>query len=444
MPKNNQNSAVSAKPQPEDKPQEPILLNWAQSKILRTEKLGRLALVMVIVLLTFTLFSIAWGIFATFSGLILLFVSAWLLALLLTPITRLLIDMGIPKLVSVIGSYLSVLALLAIFMVLVVPGLITQTQDLISSIGSISNEIQKSLNDWLKGLGLGSISINDFVGALQTFGTDVLKNALNTITGIAGFIIQLLLVFIISFSLLAGRKYSDSDLYYNVANDRSRLWRKFPPSWLEFYKRLQQSLESNFGVFLGGQLTVAVVYGITVGILMSVTGFKYSVTTACVCGLLMIIPFFGGPLSLLPPLLVSFGSKEDRPIIIVLIILFVIQTALLNVILPKLVGGKVGIGPLTTLFVLLAGSQVGGIFGVLLAVPLAGVVKNMTEYLLIKIEEDADKVNPPTNTVSAPSKAKTKAEQTKAMEQGNKLTPNAEPPSQVDIALEALIKDNDS
>ncbi|NWJ47978.1 MAG: AI-2E family transporter [Chloroflexi bacterium] len=444
MPKNNQNAAVSAKPQPEDKPQEPTLLNWAQSKILRTEKLGRLALVMVIVLLTFTLFSIAWGIFATFSGLILLFVSAWLLALLLTPITRLLINMGIPKLVSVVGSYLSVLALLAIFMVLVVPGLITQTQDLIGSLGSISNEIQKSLNDWLKGLGLGSISINDFVGALQTFGTDVLKNALNTITGIAGFIIQLLLVFIISFSLLAGRRYTDTNPYSNDIDDRSRLWRKFPPSWLQFYKRLQQSLESNFGVFLGGQLTVAVIYGITVGILMSVTGFKYSVTTACVCGLLMIIPFFGGPLSLLPPLLVSFGSKEDRPIIIVLIILFVIQTALLNVILPKLVGGKVGIGPLTTLFVLLAGSQVGGIFGVLLAVPLAGVVKNMTEYLLIKIEEDADKVNPAPTTVTAPSKAQTKAEQTKAMEQGNKLTPNAEPPSQVDIALEALIKSNDS
>jgi predicted PurR-regulated permease PerM len=201
----------------------------------------------------------------------------------------------------------------------------------------------------------------------------------------------MLLVLIISFSLLVGRNYFSG----GNGQPRSTIWRKVPPSWYEFYRRLLQSLESNFGVFLGGQLTVAVIYGILVGLFMSILGFPYTVTTACVCGLLMVIPFFGGPLSLLPPLLVSVGGKTERPIILLLIVLFVFQTVLLNVVLPKLVGGKAGIGPLMTLFVLLAGAQIGGIFGVLLAVPLAGVIKNMVEYLIGRIEEPENDTNLP-------------------------------------------------
>lgn len=95
----------------------------------------------------------------------------------------------------------------------------------------------------------------------------------------------------------------------------------------------------------------------------------------------MLIPLFGGPLSLLPPLIVAISSTPEVGWF-VLPVLFVIQTALLNVVLPKIVGQRSGVGPVATLFVLLAGAQIGGVWGVLLGVPLAGVVVSVYDYLL--------------------------------------------------------------
>jgi predicted PurR-regulated permease PerM len=141
------------------------------------------------------------------------------------------------------------------------------------------------------------------------------------------------------------------------------------------------SLERNFGVFLGGQLIVGILYGVVVAFVMSLVSLPYAVTTACVCGALMLIPLFGGPLSLFAPLLVAV-SESPGIALIVLPVLFVVQTVLLNVVLPKIVGQSSGLGPVATLFVLLAGAQVGGVWGVLLGVPIAGVVMNILEYLI--------------------------------------------------------------
>jgi len=416
-----------------DVPEEPSLINWAQNQIFRTDKLFRLALSMLIVLLAFTLVATLWQFVSSFAGLLLLFTSAWLVALLLTPIVRIMISMNVPKLLAVALSYLIVFAVMGGFIVLVLPDLINQTNDLITGLNVIANEIQRNSNDWLKSVGLSEIRVNDYIGALQSFGTEVLKNALSTVTGLAGFLLQILLVCIISFSLLAGRNYDRND---PLSKRQSKFWDKLPPSWREFYARLLQSLERNFGVFLGGQLTVAVVYGIVVGLLMSLTGFDYAVTTACVCGLLMVIPFFGGPLSLLPPLLVGIGSKTDGPIILVIVVLFVVQTALLNVVLPKLVGREAGIGPVLTLFVLLAGAQVGGIWGVLLGVPLAGVVKSMLDYLLIKLKTSDDVAQ-----TAATIQTKAKLKITPANGQNlPSVKIGLDPTSQVEMAIETLVK----
>jgi predicted PurR-regulated permease PerM len=370
------------------------LVYWVQTKVFRTNKLFKVALILVILLLSITLASIVWQFLTSFAGLLLLFTSAWLIALLLTPIVKVFMSMGLPKILAIVSSYLIIIAVLVMFGILVVPNLITQTQDLVSSLGSITGELQTTINGWLKSLGLGSISFTDVLNTIQAYSNDILKGALNTLTGLAGFLLQMLLVLIISFSLLTGRSFGKAADLRKKAKARSKgWWSKLPRSWKQLIQRLWQSLEINFGVFLGGQLTVSIIYGVAAGVLMSLMGFNYAVTTACLCALIMIIPFFGGPLSLLPPLLLGLGSKTDVPIFILLLLLFVLQTALLNVVLPKLVGRSSGIGPVMTLFVLLAGSQIGGIWGVLLSVPLAGVVKNMMDYVFNKILETETTTN---------------------------------------------------
>jgi predicted PurR-regulated permease PerM len=146
-------------------------------------------------------------------------------------------------------------------------------------------------------------------------------------------------------------------------------------------------------VFLGSQIAIAVLYGFIVSISMSIAGFPYAVSTGVFCGVLMLIPFFGGPLSLIPPLIVSIGTDSSTlPIWVVIIIIWAFQTVELNVLQPRMVGERSGIGPVTTLLILLAGGQIWGIWGVVLAVPLAGVAKNMLDYTVALIIQDYEEI----------------------------------------------------
>ncbi|HEX2912528.1 MAG TPA: AI-2E family transporter [Chloroflexia bacterium] len=374
-----------------------------QSRLFRIEPLLRVLLVLLIILSSFAVAALTLNVAAYFSGLILLFCASWLLALILTRPVSLLVRQGLPKMLAVALAYLLLVAGIAGFILLVLPGLIAQTQSLSNNLGNLTGELQKNANQILKGFGLSNVDLNQISAQLQSFGTDLLKNALGLATGIANFLVQFLLVLIISFSLLAGRNYEIVPSR-SLAKQQKRtdsLWQQLPDRYRRRLEVIKLSFEKNFGAFLGGQLTVAVIYGLITWIVMWVAGFDYPVTTGCICGALMVIPFFGGPLSLLPPLIVAF-SRNDSPIIIVLIVLFVIQTALLNVVLPKLVGESSGVSPVTTLFVLLAGAQIAGIFGVLMAVPVAGVVKSLSVGFLKEWLEKNDQETVATVSVAAP------------------------------------------
>ena len=387
-------------------PKEPKSISWTQRPWLRIEPLLRVLLVILIILSSIVLASFVWQLVSAFSSLILLFFASWLLALLLSPVVGWLIKQGLPKLAAVALTYVVVLATIVGFIVLVLPGLIAQTDGLVNNLGSLTNDLSKTVNDLLKGWGV-SIDLGQITMQLQSFGTELLKNALGVATGIANFLLQILLLFIISFSLLAGRSYTQAvrKALHTESKTEPSLWQRLPERYREQVEFIKLSFERNFGVFLGGQLLVSLIYGVGTWIVMWIAGFPYPVTTGCICGALMIIPFFGGPLSLLPPLIVAF-SRNDSPIIVVLIILFAFQTVLLNVVLPKLVGSSSGIGPVTTLFVLLAGAQIGGIFGVLLAVPVAGVVKNLAVSLLTAYLGREESLAAPPVAVPLPTETK--------------------------------------
>jgi predicted PurR-regulated permease PerM len=67
--------------------------------------------------------------------------------------------------------------------------------------------------------------------------------------------------------------------------------------------------------------------------------------------------------------------------------IFVIQQVEGNLITPKVIGGKLGIHPLLIVFSLLAGGKLWGIWGMLVAVPLAAVLKVLVSWLYLKLVE---------------------------------------------------------
>jgi len=125
-------------------------------------------------------------------------------------------------------------------------------------------------------------------------------------------------------------------------------------------------------------VAIQVVLTIVVGLAF---GLPYLFLTTLVVGLAMFIPFFGPPLALIPPLLVAVAFRPEVAIPVV-VILFVVQTVLVNVVQPRLMRESAGLHPILVLLALLVGAQIAGLWGALFGIPFVAVLNLLVRYLV--------------------------------------------------------------
>jgi predicted PurR-regulated permease PerM len=137
--------------------------------------------------------------------------------------------------------------------------------------------------------------------------------------------------------------------------------------------------------FFRGQVLVAAIDGILVGIALTVFGLPYGLLVGVFMAILGVIPYVGNILCLIPACIIAYlHAQESTPFGLgpwayvgcVLAIFLVVQQINSLVTAPKIVGDSVGLHPLTVIFSMLFWSLVlGGFVGALLAVPLTAAVK---------------------------------------------------------------------
>ena len=114
----------------------------------------------------------------------------------------------------------------------------------------------------------------------------------------------------------------------------------------------------------------------------SIVGVKYAVLFAIICGLLEIIPFIGNLtgtlLAILMVVIQGGGTGMVLGVVVTYLIVQFLQTYLLE---PLVVGAEVNINPLFTIIILVLGELVWGIPGMVLAIPLLGIVKIICDHI---------------------------------------------------------------
>ena len=114
----------------------------------------------------------------------------------------------------------------------------------------------------------------------------------------------------------------------------------------------------------------------------SIVGVKYAVFFAILCGLLEIIPFIGNLTgNMLTVLMVIVQGGSTGMILAVLLTYAVIQFIQSYLLEPLVVGAGVNINPLFTIIVLVVGELIWGIPGLVLAIPLLGIVKIICDHI---------------------------------------------------------------
>ena len=156
-------------------------------------------------------------------------------------------------------------------------------------------------------------------------------------------------------------------------------------------KRISQFIQDADQVFSGyirGQLTDAAVMMILISLTLSVVGVKFGIIIGILAGIGNLMPYLGPFVAYIGTGIVCLINGQYRELLIAVIALFIIQTIDGNIIAPKLLSQSIEIHPVLVIISLIFGNAIGGLLGMLLAVPIGALIKVLfVRYINYRLEK---------------------------------------------------------
>jgi predicted PurR-regulated permease PerM len=344
----------------------------------------RALVIVMLAIASLYLAGLIWQLANQFADIILLFFLAWVVAFILEPfVDRLQRQALLPRPIAVAVAYLGMLIVGATATISIVPALSRQTIQLASELPAYLAflnegflEMQAALDE--RGVALNLMALLQFEDMLrraEQIGPPVLANAVTLATQIATFVIQLVLVLMLSFYvMLDGPRIQRGVL------------RMVPIGLRNDVEYFVASVNHAFAGFLRGQLVVALAYSLGTAAIMSAAGLDLILLTAVVNTVLMLIPFIGPPLALVLPLSIAVFEQPSSfwPVTILVIVL---QQIVINVVAPRVMSSAIGVHPLLVFLGILAGAKLAGVWGALFGVPVVAVIAAMVTFYHRILEE---------------------------------------------------------
>jgi predicted PurR-regulated permease PerM len=217
----------------------------------------------------------------------------------------------------------------------------------------------------------------EYKGVIFKTARDWVSAGSTRVLGFIGLVLGMIMVPVYLFFFLKDSAAIRSQWHHYVPLKASR----FKTELVETLQEINGYLVS----FFRGQVLVAAIDGILVGIALTLFGLPYGFLIGVFMAILGVIPYIGNILCLIPACLIAWlHAKDGAPFDMgqwayvgcVVAIFIVVQQINSLVTAPKIVGDSVGLHPLTVIFSMLFWSLVlGGFVGALLAVPLTAAVK---------------------------------------------------------------------
>jgi predicted PurR-regulated permease PerM len=147
-------------------------------------------------------------------------------------------------------------------------------------------------------------------------------------------------------------------------------------------KKLATECDDVLSEFLRGQLLVMFSLGIIYTIGLWIAGLEFALLIGMLAGLVSFVPYLGFVVGIIVAGIAALVQFNDVIHIIYILIVFGIGQAIESMVLsPWLVGERIGLHPVAVIFAVMAGGQLFGFFGVLLALPVAAVIVVLLRYL---------------------------------------------------------------
>ncbi len=310
---------------------------------------------------------------AKIISILLPFLAAIIITYLLKPLVNKLEARHIPRSASILLIYLALSLIILVSLIFVIPELIENTKDLTNTLPDLTDNYQKMFNKYMSYIQSSKWSpdiknaifreIQNGSAAVQDYIMNTLKKALDALIKFVTTLLSLLISMIIAYYFIKDAKFF-----------REYFLSLTPRKWRNGIISTGREINAILSNFIQGQLLTAFIVGVMESVGLFIINLKYPLILGLIGGIANIIPYFGPFLGAIPAVAIALIDSPIKALwtIVVFSAVQQIDNAFIS---PKIIEGKLGLHPVTTIFAVLIGGEFFGIIGMLVSVPIFAIVK---------------------------------------------------------------------
>lgn len=273
----------------------------------------------------------------------------------------------IPRLASVIGIYCAIAFLLFFVIYLVVPLIFDELQVFETTFSRIQSEVRAGIEE-ASGLPLAPLigeSLEALIQNSSAYLQELGGGATKFFATIFGGLLTFILIVVFSFYLTVERQGIDQFLRLVM-----------PIAYEEYALHLWERAQKKLGRWFRGQLLLGAIIGVLTFFGLTILGIPNAFLFAILAAIFELIPVVGPVLAAIPAVVIGFLNSITLGVSTI-ILYVVIQQIESHVIVPVVMSKSVALSPIIVVGSLVVGMKLGGILGMLLAVPTAAIIAEL-------------------------------------------------------------------
>jgi len=302
------------------------------------------------------------------------FLVAGLLFYLTRPLVELMEKLHMPRKIAILVIFLIIIGILTLIVNLIAPIVQEQFNQLVKNIPSMINAFKNGIDYWKQNQ--ASIpnfvvnAVNNAVTQLQGSFTSAGSSVGNLLGGIFDFVFSIVVVPFVLFYLLDDRnKFSNSVVRF------------FPRTQHKEITSVLKDMDSALANYIQGQLIVSTCVGVLLLIGYLIIGLKYALLLALFGMVTTVIPFLGAIIAVIPAIIAGFIQQPIMALYVIIVMLGAHQIES-NLISPQVMGRALKAHPLTIILLILVGSHLAGVLGMILIIPTYAVLKVIVQHVV--------------------------------------------------------------
>lgn len=307
------------------------------------------------------------------------FIFAFFMAYLFNPLVQIIESKKVPRGLAILFVYIVVFGLLTLIIIFGVPHIIEEFNRLGRAIPKLTQEvkgiaahIEKKYSKFTLPEGIKQV-FDERIRHLENVLINTVRAGTTSLIKMISYLLGLVVTPIFAFYMLK-----------DIERIKESFTLTIPRNYRSDVLAIGRDLDEIMSGFFRGHLLISLIVGTLTGLGTYIIGLDFSFIIGIISGVAELVPYLGPFITAVPMVALALLVSRKTAVYAVIVIL-IVQQLENAVISPKILGKSMGLHPLVVIFALLAGGELYGFLGILLAVPAAAALKVILRYIYLKL-----------------------------------------------------------